>query len=257
MKRTWLMVVVCILAASLLLSCSKNKVEREKEIFQAAKYRELGELLFKEGKYTAALKEFLKSERLNPDDHILQNDLGLTYMYKRKPDLAIPRFKRALALKDDYSPARNNLGNAYAEKGQWDKAIEQYEIVAQDLLYATPQYPYSNLGLAYYEKKDYPRSEKYYLEALKIEKDFFMALYGVGKTYMAMGRVPEAIQKLETAEGIAPEEPRVHFELGKAYAMNRQYKKAYESYQEVVKLDPRTDLADKAELEAQKIKHLF
>ena len=49
MKGTWLVVVVCILAASLMLSCSKNKVEREKEIYQAEKYRELGELLFKEG----------------------------------------------------------------------------------------------------------------------------------------------------------------------------------------------------------------
>ena len=257
MKKTWLMVVVCILAASLLLSCSKNKVEREKEIYQAEKYRELGELLFREGKYTAALKEFLKAEALNPDDHLLQNDLGLTYMYRRKPDLAIPRFKRALELKDDYSPARNNLGNAFAEMGQWDKAIEQYEIVTQDLLYATPQYPLSNLGLAYYEKKDYPRAEKYYLEALKIQKDFFMAFYGLGKTYMAMGRVPEAIQKLEGAVGLAPEEPRVYFELGKAYSMNRQYKKGYEAYQEVVKLDPGTPLADKARLEAQKIMHLF
>jgi hypothetical protein len=39
--------------------------------------------------------------------------------------------------------------------------------------------------------------------------------------------------------------------------MNRQYKKAHEAYQEVVKLDPGTPLADKAKLEAQKIMHLF
>lgn len=257
MKRTWLLAAICILAASLLYSCTKNEMERQQEIFQAEKYRELGELLFKEGKYTAALKEFLKAETLNPNDHLLQNDLGLTYMYRRKPDLAIPRFKRALELKDDYSPARNNLGNAYAEKGQWDKAIKQYEVVTQDLLYATPQYPLSNLGLAYYEKKDYPLSEKYYLEALKVQKDFFMALYGLGKTYMAMGRVPEAIQKLEAAAKIAPDEPRVHFELGSAYSKNRDYKKGYEAYQMVVKLDPGTPLADRAKLEAQKIKHLF
>jgi tetratricopeptide (TPR) repeat protein len=256
-KKTWLVGAGCILAACLLFSCGKNQVERDKEIFQAEKYRDLGELYFKEGKYTAALKEFVKSEKLNPDDHILHNDLGLTYMYKRKPDIAIVHFKKALALKDDYSPARNNLGNAYAEKAQWDKAIEQYEIVTQDLLYATPQYPLSNLGLAYYEKKDYARSEKYYLESLKIQKDFFMALYGLARTYMAMNRPGEAILKLKTAAGLAPEEPRVHFELGRAYSMNRDYKKGYEAYQEVVKLDPGTPLADKAQLEAQKIRHLF
>ena len=257
MKKTWLIGAGCILAVCLLLSCTKNKVDREKEIFQAEKYRELGELLFKDGKYTAALREFLKAEALNPDDHFLQNDLGLAYMYKRKPDLAIPRFQKALALKDDYSPARNNLGNAYAEKAQWDKAIEQYEIVTSDLLYATPQYPLSNLGLAYYEKKDYPRSEKYYLESLEIETDFFMALYGLGKTYIAMDRVAEAIKRLERAAEIAPDEPRVHFELGKAYSLNREYKKGYDAYQAVGKLDPGSSLAERARLEAQKIRHLF
>ena len=258
MKKTWLIGTGCILAVCLLFSCTKiNEVDREKEIFQAEKYRELGELLFKEGKYTDALKEFLKAEAINPDDHFLQNDLGLAYMYKRKPDLAIPHFKKALELKDDYSPARNNLGNAYAETGQWDKAIEQYEIVTADILYGTPQYPLSNMGLAYYEKKDYPRSEKYYLESLEIERDFFMALYGLGKTYMAMGRAAEAIDRLEKAAGLAPAEPRVHFELGKAYSLNREYKKGYDAYQEVVKLDPDTPLADSAQLEAQKIKHLF
>ena len=221
MKKIWLISAGCILAVCLLLSCTKNKVDREKEIFQAEKYRELGELLFKEAKYTAALKEFLKAEALNPDDHFLQNDLGLVFMYKRKPDLAIPRFKKALELKKDYSPARNNL------------------------------------GMAYYEKKDYARSEKNFLESLQLEKDFFMALYGLGKTYMAMNRVPEAIKRLERAAEIAPFEPRVYYELGKAYSLNREYQKGYDAYQEVVKLDAGSDLADKARLAAQKIKHLL
>jgi len=257
MKRTWLMGAGCILAACLLLSCATDKVEKEKQNFQAAKYRELGELLFKEGKYTAALKEFLKAEALNPDDYFLQNDLGLTYLYKRKPDLAIARFQKALALKADYSPARNNLGNAYAEKREWDKAIEQWQTVTADLLYATPHFPLSNMGMAYYEKKDYRLAEKYFLEALKIEQDFFMALYGLGKTYIATGRVPFAVKKLERAAEIAPDEPRVYFELGKAYSLNREYQKGYDAYQKVVKLDPGGQLGDQAKLAAQKIKHLL
>lgn len=258
MKKIWLVGAGCILALCLLLACTSTKsVEKERQIYQAEKYRELGELLLKEGKYTAALKEFLKAEALNPDDYFLQDDLGLAYYYKGEPDLAIARFKKALALKDDYSPARNNLGNAYAEKREWDKAIEQYEMVSSDLLYATPQFPLSNLGLAYYEKKEYPLAEKYFLKALKAQQDFDRALYGLGKTYMAMGRVPEAVTKLERAALVAPDAPPVHFELARAYTMNREYKKAYDSYQLVVNLNPGSPLADRATLEAQKIKHLF
>lgn len=258
MKKIWLVGAGCILAVCLLVACTSTKsVEKERQIYQAEKYRELGELLLKEKKYIPALKEFLKAEALNADDHILQDDLGLAYYFKGEPDLAIARFKQALALKDDYSPARNNLGNAYAQKGDWDKAIEQYKRVTTDLLYGTPQYPLLNLGNTYYEKKDYPLSEKYFLEALDIQNDFPAALYGLGKTYLAMGRVPEAITRIERAAQLAPDVSRVHFELGKAYAMNREYKKAYDAYQTVVKLDPGRPLADQAKLEAQRLKHLF
>jgi tetratricopeptide (TPR) repeat protein len=113
------------------------------------------------------------------------------------------------------------------------------------------------LGFAYYEKNDYRLAEKYFLEALHVQKDFSAALYGLGRTYMAMGRGTDAVTRLERAAQIAPDAPRVHFELGKAYSMNREYKKAYDAYQEVVRLDLGSSLADSALKEAQKIKYLF
>ena len=107
------------------------------------------------------------------------------------------------------------------QKKEWDKAIEQYKIVSSDLLYATPQFVLSNLGLAYYEKKEYLLSEKNFLKALDAQKDFDRALYGLGKTYIAMERAPEAILKLERAAQVAPDAPPVYFELARAYTMNR------------------------------------
>jgi len=255
MKTTLLVGAGCLLVVSLLLACTSKNIEEQKARAEAS--RNLGEAYLRQGKYSLALGEFLKAESLTPDDYFLQDDLGLVYYYKGKQDLAIRHFKKALALKDDYAPARNNLGNAYAEKREWDKAIEQYKAVSSDLLYVTPQFPLSNLGLAYYEKGEYQLSEKYFLKALKSQQDFDRALYGLGKTYMAMGRVPEAVIKLERAALAAPDAPPVHFELAKAYTMNREYKKAYDSYQLVVNLNPGSPLADRATLEAQKIKHLF
>jgi tetratricopeptide (TPR) repeat protein len=69
--------------------------------------------------------------------------------------------------------------------------------------------------------------------------------------------VPFAVKKLERAAEIAPDEPRVYFELGKAYSLNREYQKGYDAYQKVVKLDPGGQLGDQAKLAAQKIKHLL
>ncbi len=255
MKKIWLVGAGCLLVVSVLLACTTENLAQQKREAEAS--RNLGEAYLRQGKYAAALKELLKAEALTPDDYFLQEDLGLVYYYKGKQDLAIRHYKEALALKDDYASARNNLGNAYAENREWDKAIEQYKIVSSDLVYATPQYPLSNMGMAYYEKKDYELSEESFLKALRIEQDFDRALYGLGKTYMAMGRVTDAVSKLERAALVVPGSPPVHFELAKAYTMNREYEKAYDSYQQVVKLYPGSPLADRAMSEARKIKYLF
>lgn len=254
MKRILLVGAGCVLLTGLLLACTTQNVEERKAQSEAT--RTLGEAYLRQGKYRAALKELKKAEALFPSDHILQDDLGLAYLYLKVPDQAIFHFKKALKVKDDYTPARNNLGNAYAEKKEWDKAIEQYKIVTSDLLYGTPQFPLSNLGIVYYELQEYGLSAQYYLKALVIKPDFVQALYGLAKTYVAMGRVPDAIAKLEKAVEISPDSVVLYFELARAYALNRDYRKAVSAYYRVVELNPDSTQADKALIEARKINNL-
>jgi tetratricopeptide (TPR) repeat protein len=243
-KKSWILRTGCLLALGCLLSCTTKNLADQKPIAEAA--RNLGEAYLREGKYPAALNEFLKAESLYPNDYYLQNDLGLTYYYMGKQDLAVRHFKKALELNNDYAPARNNLGNAYAEQNEWDKAIEQYKLVASDLLYATPHYPYSNLGVAYFQKKKYEQSVYYFMKALKVKSDFVNALFGLAQTYMAMEKVSDAIAKLEKAADVSPQSALVHFDLAKAYRLNRDYHKAHAAYLTVVQLAPDSPLADKA-----------
>jgi Tfp pilus assembly protein PilF len=256
MKKTWLVGASCMLVLSLILSCS-SKPELEQQREQGEASRNLGEAYLRQGNYTAALREFLKAEKMIPDDYFLQNDLGLAYYYKGEADKAIFHFEKALKIKADYAPARNNLGNAYMLKQEWDNAIEQYKIVISDLLYATPQFPYSNMGFAYYHKKEYRLSEKYFKQSLKISPDFTNALYGLSKTYIASGRVPEAVEKLEFAVSKAPEEARLQFDLAEAYVLMREYRKAYGAYIRVVQINPDAPLANEALKKAQRIKPLL
>jgi len=252
MKGIFLVGTACVFLTGLILACTAQNVAEQKA--QAEAIRNLGEAYLRQGKYRIALKQLKKAEALYPSDHILQDDLGLAYLYLKDRDQAIFHFKKALEIKDDYNPARNNLGNAYAEKREWDKAIEQYKIVTRDLLYGTPQFPLSNLGVVYYELQEYELSAQYYLKALDIKPDFVQALYGLAKTYMAMDRVPEAIVKLEKAVGISPDSDVLYFELAGAYALNRDYTKAISAYHKVVELDPNSTLADRALMEVRKIK---
>ena len=253
MKKILVVGAACILLTGLLLACTTQNLAEQKA--QAVAIRNLGEEYLKHGKIRMALKELKKAEALTPDDHLLQDDLGLCYYFLNDQDQAIFHFKKSLEIKEDYTPARNNLGNAYAEKKEWDKAIEQYKIVTEDLLYGTPQNPLSNLGFVYYELQEYRRSAQYFLKALDVKPDFVRALYGLAKTYMALDRVPDAIAKLEKAVGLSPDSTVLYFELAGAYGLNGDYTKATSAYHKVVELDPNSTLADRALIEARKLKN--
>jgi tetratricopeptide (TPR) repeat protein len=234
-------------------SCAGN-LETMKHQGEAS--RNLGEAYMVQGDYTSALRELLQAEKLYPNDPFLQNNLGLTYMARERLDLAIRHFNRALELKPDYAPARNNLGTVYLAKEDWDSAIATFNKLTGDLLYATPHFPLYNLGWAYFNKRDYPRAEKYYLEALKVEPRFAIAFRGLGNTYAATGRTGQAIEQFEKGVKLAPNFPELHMDLAKAYTRARDYKKATASYQKVIELTPDSPLAREAKAEVEKILRL-
>jgi type IV pilus assembly protein PilF len=246
------LLVFLLTACAADLAMRKRKVEDKRNI--AAAY--IGQR-----NYTEALRVLLEAEKLYSDDPYLQNDLGFVYMEKEKPDLAIQHFKRALALKSDYSAAKNNLGVAYMKNEQWDEAITCFKALIENLLYTTPQNPLVNMGLAYYHKKDFAESEKYYKKALGLYDDglnkdaaYIKTLHGLGMVCMATGRSREAVAMLEKAVQFAPRIPELFFDLGRAYTMAQDYPKAVKAYNKVVELIPDQSLTLEATRAAEEIK---
>ena len=253
MKKGWRILTACTLLILLVASCGPNKAElRRREIAQ----RDLGSQYLLAGDSTTALKHLLEAEKLYPKDHILQNYLGLAYMAKNSPDLAIEHYRKALKLKSDYAPAKNNLGAAYLEKKDWDAAIAVYQELTGDLLYATPHFPLSNLGFAYYQKKQYKKSEKYYREALKLEPTHPPALRGLGRTYVAMGRGAEAVAALSLVVERCPEFAGAHYDLARAYMLLRNYKRAKAAYRKVVELNPGSPEAAEAKRMLHRLRYV-
>jgi type IV pilus assembly protein PilF len=236
----WILALVVLVS---LLSCAANQKQKQA---QAKAARELGEAYMRQGNYIEALKELLKSEQLNPGDHLTQNDLGLVYMTKNRYDLAETHFKKAVEIKPDYAAARNNLGTVYLARKDWHAAIKQFKALEGNLLYATPHYPLSNLGFAYYSLGDYRTAEVYYQRALNIEPNFPTALRGLGKTYLAMVKIPEAVSVLEKAVREAPLWPEIYLDMGKAYQLAGEYTKALLAYNKVTELAPDSDISDQA-----------
>ncbi len=255
MKQNLLVWLGCMVLTVAVAACATTNAETKKK--EAEVTRRLGEAYLQQGNFAGALKEFKKAEQKNPNDHLLQYDLGLLYALKERYDEAIVHYKKALELSPTYGAAMNSLGNAYAGKKDWDQAIFYYRKVINDILYATPHFAYSNLGNAYFYKGDLQRSERNYLQALSIRPDFVRGLQGLSETYIAMGRIPEAVEKLEKAVRLVPESASLHFQLGRAYQLALEFEKAYRSYQKTIELAPETGLADQAEEGAREVKKYF
>ena len=250
MKSRGLVWIVSFVLMVGLLSCAASM---EKKRAQAKASRELGEAYMRQGSNTEALKEMLKAEELNPEDHLTQNDLGLIYMSKYRYDLAGKHFKKALDIKPDYAAAKNNLGTVYLAQEDWHAAIKTFKSLEGNLLYATPHYPLSNLGLAYYNLEEYQNAERYYRKALDLEPNFPIALRGLGRTYIAMGNIPDAVSVLEKAVREAPVWPELYLDLGTAYRMAGEYTKALLAFNKVSDLAPDSEAAEQAQAEIKKM----
>ncbi len=200
--------------------------------------REIGEAYMRQGDYTAALRELTEAKRLNPEDPIVHFDLGVCYMTKKMLPDAITSFKRAISLKPTYAPARNNLGTAYLAAREWDAAIDVFKEITRDALYATPHYPLSNMGYAYYQKGQYKTALSYYKQALKIQDNFVHALRGAGRTYLAMNNGRMALRYLTRAVKLAPKMAETHFDLGEANLLVGRTQQAIVSYQTAIDLAP-------------------
>ena len=261
MKRIGL---VALILTCMIASCAGS---REKSRQQAEASRRLAGAYIGQGNYTLALRELLKAEQVFADDPFLQSDLGYVYMQKNSLDLSVKHYKKALKLKPDFPSARNNLGTVYLKRGEWDAAIACFKPLTENLVYMTPQKPLVNLGWAYYNKKEFQLSEKYYQDALifyreGLAKDttYIMALRGLSLTYMAIEKYSDAVANLEQAvkdaDGVPRLLPRLHFDLGEAYTLAHDFNKARQAYRKVIELAPESDLARKAKREVQKIENL-
>ncbi len=257
MKRIGL---VAIILTCLIASCAgSQKISRQK----AEAFRRLASAYISQGNYTLALRELLKAEQVLADDPVLQNDLGFVYMQKNSLDLSVKHFKKALKLKPDFPSAKNNLGTAYLKKSEWDAAIACFKALIENLVYTTPQKPLVNLGWAYYNKKEYLLSEKYYKEALILYReglvkdlDYVKTLHGLSLTYMETGRYSGAVSYLEQALKAAPRAAQLFFDLGEAYTLTPDFNKAQRAYRKVIELAPDSVLAQKAKREIRKLENL-
>ena len=73
------------------------------------------------GNYDQAIKAWQRALELNPGNAPAANNIGIAYMYKKQPAIALPWFAKAIAMDPTLQIARNNLAWAKEERAKANK----------------------------------------------------------------------------------------------------------------------------------------
>ncbi len=212
--------------------------EKDKE--KAELYLRMGVSYIESGNYPFALRELLHAEKLDPNNAVIQNNLGQVYFLRERYDLALEKFSRALELKPDYSDARNNLARANIEIGKYDVAEKELKVVMNDLTYADMSKAYINWGLSKFLQKKYSDAQGAFAKVLESQSDDCIANTYYGRSFFEEKDYPRAAESLDRAIGFCQkilfDEP--HYYSALAYYRMGEKSKAIARFEEILKYYP-------------------
>jgi tetratricopeptide (TPR) repeat protein len=151
-----------------------------------------------------------------PTAAIAHNNLGGIFLERGETDAARRHFEAALAADARFPESHVNLGVVLDRAGRRDEAIEHYRrALALDPAFADA---HNNLGIALGGAGDLEGAIASFRRALAHRREFPNALYNLGVALVRAGRPREALDALERAARLAPDDADVRRALVAARA---------------------------------------
>jgi len=147
-------------------------------------------------------------------------------------------FQRGLDLEQSGAPA-GEIIDAYR------KAIELDPKSAGALV---------NLGTIYFNSRDWPEAERYYVEALEVDPEYALAHFDLANLYDERGEREKALAHYESALRVSPNYADAHYNVALLYQGSNQPMKAVRHWSAYLKLDPNSHWANIARRELTKLR---
>lgn len=241
MGKLWCLFLLLVLS----ISCTTFR-QQDEEV--ARLHLQIGTSQLNAGNYPQALSELLTAESLDPNNPITQNNLGLTYFFRERNDLAEIHLRKAISLKPDYSDARNNLSRILIERGRYEDAIKEAQKVVDDLTYASPDKPLLNVGIAQFKLNQFQQARKTFQKAIDYQRDSCLGHSYLGRSLFEMKDYQRAAEALDKASGFCQksqfDEP--HYYSALSYYQIGQIQKAEARFEGLLKLYPQGKYTEKA-----------
>jgi Flp pilus assembly protein TadD len=171
----------------------------------------------RQGHPAQALEEMRRATKKEPKNAYFQKGLGLAHLALSQTGDAISAFRKALDLNPRYVDVRNDLGTALLLAGQREEGKRELLRVYSEPFNPRPDITASNIGRAYFEEKDYANALTWFQTSAQKNRRLPDAYCGIGKTLVALGRMDEAITRLEEGLSVTAENVAVLVDLGETY----------------------------------------
>ncbi len=218
-----------------------DRIINEKDIDNnklAEAYLKKTQALQKLGRYEESKEPLEKLLDIKNDMPEALVRLGNIYGEEKKYDEAIGYFNRAIKLKKYYAYAYAYCmrGNTYYDKDEYNKAIKDYI----EAIMSKPDYTivYYKIGNVYNDKGEYDRAIAYYSEAIKRKRNYAVAYYSRGNAYYNKGEYDSAISDYSEAIKIDSNYAVAYYHRGMTYYNKGEYDKAIKDYSEFIKIYP-------------------
>jgi tetratricopeptide (TPR) repeat protein len=209
-----------LLAASLgCASLSGDETELRKR--QARSHYDIGLDHIKNGQVELGLRELLQAERLDPQNELIQNSLGVTYYQKSRAVEGESHLRRALELRPDFHEARFNLAVLLLREERWAECIAESQRLFDDPTFVAPWRALTTRGWCEYRSGRVAEARR----LLELSRDYdsrdSTTLLNLGILEADQGNRRQAIALFEQVLSLRPgpsAEAEVNYRLGEIYA---------------------------------------
>ena len=237
------------------LKLATNNHPDSQKLLGAIDYYHSGRNAMNNKQFNKAITEFRESIHLEPFFINAYYELGRLHLRLSNLQEAKDVVEEALKLADDYPPIQRlsdaielyNAGLNFLNGRQYNDAIDKFkETVDREPTFTEAHY---SLGCAYFQSEAFEsagRSAKDTLElntdhqsARALLDDIKKAYYTQGLDCITYGMYADAIELLQKACALDPNDQEVWANLGRAYYLTDEYVNAANCYQKVTNLDPK------------------
>ncbi len=187
----------------------------------------------------------------NPTDAKTYYQMGNDYYEKGDYDRAIENYNMAILLNPVFSEAYFNRALSYYQLKNFDKSIADYTKSME----LDPQNPiiYNNRGDAFYRKQDFQSAIKDYDKAISLNPNYLKAFYNRGLSYASIEEYEKAVEDFTKVIKLKADFAEAYHLRGLAYEYAGTMSSAIADYEKALELNP--DLTEaKTHLESAKAK---